>query len=68
MSDKTYKKIEIVGTSNKSFSDAVQNGLKRAGETLKNLDWFEVTEMRGRIDEDKSLQYQATMKVGFRLE
>jgi hypothetical protein len=68
MADKTYKKVEIVGTSKKSFSEAVQNGLKRADETLKNLDWFEVTEMRGRVQDGGVPQFQVTMKVGFRLE
>jgi dodecin len=64
---KTYKKVEIVGTSDKSVSEAVENALSRASKTLKNLDWFEVTEIRGAILKGKP-QYQVTMKVGFRLE
>ena len=68
MPDKTYKKIEIVGTSSKSFAKAVQNGIERASETVKNMGWFEVAEVRGRIDGDKVGQYQVTLKVGFRLE
>lgn len=65
--NKTYKKVEIVGTSEKSVSQAIENALKRAGKTLKNLDWFEVTEIRGAIKAGKPA-YQVTMKVGFRLE
>ena len=68
MKNNTYKKIEIVGTSPDSFSDAVQNGLKRAAQTVKNLDWFEVSELRGRIDKDSVGQFQVTLKIGFRLE
>jgi len=66
--DRTYKLVEIVGTSSKSFADAASNGVKRASKSLRNLDWFEVTEMRGRIEGDAIAQYQVTMKVGFRLE
>ena len=68
MADNTYKKIEIVGTSAKSLSAAVENGLKRAAKTVKNMDWFEVVEMRGRIDDGAVGQYQVTLKIGFRLE
>lgn len=69
MSDnKTYKLVEIVGTSEESFAKACQNGVARAAKTLHNLDWFEVTEMRGRITKDKVSQYQVKMKVGFRLD
>jgi len=68
MNDKTYKKIEIVGTSRESFRAAVQNGVERAAKTLQNLAWFEVTEMRGRIDEGTVGEYQVTLKVGFRLD
>ena len=66
MSDKTYKLIEIVGTSNESLSEAIDNGIKRAASTLRNLSWFEVTEIRGRIDQGGVEQYQVTMKVGMR--
>lgn len=68
MKNKTYKKIELVGTSPKSFSDAVQNGIERAAETVKNMDWFEVVELRGRIDDGAVAEYQATLKIGFRIE
>jgi len=64
----TYKMVELVGTSGKSFADAAAQGVKRASKTLRNLDWFEVSEMRGRIQGGKIAQYQVKFKVGFRLE
>jgi flavin-binding protein dodecin len=64
----TYKMVEIVGTSSKSFADAAAQGVRRASKNLRNLDWFEVTEMRGRIEGGKIAQYQVKVKVGFRLE
>ena len=69
MSDnKVYKLVEIVGTSEESFAKAVATGVERASDSLRNLDWFEVTELRGRISNGKVSQYQVTMKVGFRLD
>ena len=68
MTDKVYKLVEIVGTSPKSFADAATAGVERAARTLRNIDWFEVTEMRGRVTDGKVSQFQVTMKVGFRLE
>lgn len=64
----TYKKIEIVGTSEKSYEDAIQSGVKRAAQTVKNMDWFEVDELRGRIENGAVAEFQATLKIGFRLE
>jgi flavin-binding protein dodecin len=68
MSDNTYKKIEVVGTSPKSYAEATANAVQKASESLHNLDWFEVTEMRGRIANGKIEQYQVTVKIGFRLD
>ena len=68
MSNTTYKMVEIVGTSEESFAKAVASGVERASQSLRNLDWFEVTEMRGRITNGKVSQYQVKIKVGFRLE
>lgn len=68
MEPKTYKKIEIVGTSTQSVSDAIDNAIRRAAETVKNTDWFEVVETRGRIDDGKVGEYQVTLKVGFRID
>jgi flavin-binding protein dodecin len=67
MSDKTYKLIEIVGTSKESFAKAAENGVKKASETIRNIDWFEVTELRGRLDKG-AMEYQVKVKIGFRLE
>ena len=65
---KTYKKIEIVGTSPDSFAEAVKNGVDRAAKTVKNMDWFEVSELRGRIEDGRAAEFQVTLKIGFRLE
>ena len=66
--DKIYKMVEIVGTSGESFARAVSNGVERASKTIRNVDWFEVTELRGRVTDGKVSQYQVKIKVGFRLE
>ena len=68
MSSHTYRITEIVGSSPDSIDDAVRSGLARAGRTLRNLDWFQVSEIRGQIDDGGIGHYQVTMKVGFRLE
>lgn len=68
MSDPVYKMVEIVGTADTSFAAAADHAVRRASETLHNLDWFEVTEMRGRISDGKVSQYQVKLKVGFRLD
>ena len=67
MSDKTYKLIELVGVSENSIEEAIQNAIARANQTLKNLDWFEVVEARGVIQDGKVNQFQVKIKVGFRL-
>jgi dodecin len=68
MDTRTYKLIELVGVSNESYSEATQNAITRAGETLRGLGWFEVTELRGLIQDGAISEYQVTLKVGFRLE
>jgi dodecin len=67
MQEKIYKVIELVGAAETSMEDAIQNAITRADQTLKNLDWFEVIEARGLIQEGKVSQYQVKLKVGFRL-
>lgn len=67
MRENTYKLIELVGTSEKTMEDAINAAIERASLTLKGLDWFEVTEARGLIQDGKVSQYQVKMKVGFRL-
>jgi dodecin len=64
----TYRLTEIVGTSNESIDQAVRNGLSRAGQTLRNLDWFEITQVRGTIVDGGVGNFQVGMKVGFRVE
>jgi dodecin len=68
MTDRTYRVTEIVGTSPASIDAAIRNGLSRAGQTLRHLDWFEVTEIRGQIEDGEIAHLQVGMKVGFRLE
>ena len=66
--DHTYKITEIVGSSSEGIDAAIRNGITRASKTLRNLDWFEVTELRGRVSNGKVSQYQVKLKVGFRLD
>ncbi|MGD9525996.1 MAG: dodecin [Dehalococcoidia bacterium] len=68
MADHTYVMNEIVGTSPESVDDAIRNGVRRASRTLRNLDWFQIVEVRGAIADGEIAHYQVTMKVGFRLE
>ncbi len=68
MSERTYRVTEIVGTSPESIDAAVRNAIKRAGQTLRHLDWFEMTEVRGQIVDGEVAHYQVGLKVGFRLE
>jgi flavin-binding protein dodecin len=68
MTDRTYRITEIVGTSPDGVSEAIDNGIKRAGQTLRHLDWFEVEGIRGQITDTTVSHYQVTMKLGFRLE
>ena len=64
---KTYKIIELVGTSDKGYEDAIHSAVVEASKTLKGLSWFEVAEMRGGIQDGKVTEYQVILKVGFRL-
>lgn len=66
-SARTYKMIELVGTSKKSYEEAIQNAIADASDTLEGLDWFQVTEFRGAIKDGKIAEFQAVMKVGFRV-
>jgi flavin-binding protein dodecin len=68
VSDNVYSVSEIVGTSKDSVDDAIRGAVDRASKTLRNLDWFEVSSIRGHIDNARLCHYQVTMKVGFRLE
>ncbi len=68
MSNHTYKMIELVGSSSTSIEDAVQNAIAKAGKTMRNIHWFQVTETRGTVAGDKIDHWQVTLKVGFTLE
>ncbi len=68
MPDHVYKLVELVGTSDASVSQAIQNAITRASATLRNLRWFEVVEVRGGIDNNKVQNYQVTLKAGFTLD
>ena len=68
MADTIYKQVEITGTSSVSMEDAIQTAIARASKTIPQMQWFEVTEVRGRIDEDHVHQWQVTVKIGFALE
>ena len=65
MPDKTYKMIELVGVSEDSIQQAVRNAITRASQSLKGLDWFEVTEVRGLVKDGQVSQFQVKLKVGF---
>jgi flavin-binding protein dodecin len=67
MADNIYSIREIVGTSTSSIDDAVRGAVERAAKTLHNLDWFEVTGIRGHIEDNELAHFQVTLKVGFRL-
>lgn len=67
MSEYVYKKVELVGSSTKGTDDAIRNAIKRASATLQHLDWFEVVETRGHIQDGDVAHYQVTLRVGFRL-
>lgn len=63
-----YKKVELVGSSNVSIEDAIQNAITKASETIRNIRWFEIVETRGQIEENKVAYWQVTIKVGFTVE
>ena len=67
-SDHIYRVTEIVGSSPESADQAIRNALARAHATLRNLDWFEVVNTRGHLDDGEIAHFQVTIKVGFRLE
>jgi flavin-binding protein dodecin len=68
MSDHVYKKIELAGSSATSIDDAVRTAVKRASKSLHNLRWFEVTEIRGDVDNGEVEHWQVSLKVGFTLD
>ena len=68
MTNHVYKALELTGTSTKSSDDAVRTAIARASKSIRNIKWFQVTEVRGGIEGDKVAHWQVTIKVGFTLE
>ncbi|MFQ5442330.1 MAG: dodecin [Thermodesulfobacteriota bacterium] len=66
--DKVFKRVELVGTSEKSFEDAVCTAIDRASKTIHGLAWFEVSEQHGKITDGKVVEYQVILKVAFKLD
>lgn len=68
MNDHVYKQVELTGSSKTGMEDAIQNAITKASQTLRNLNWFQVTDSRGYIENGKVAYWQVTIKLGFRLE
>jgi flavin-binding protein dodecin len=68
MSNRVYRVTEVVGTSPESIEQAIVNGVERASRTLRHLDWFEMTQVRGQVKDGTVEHYQVGLKLGFRLE
>ncbi|MBB3545570.1 dodecin [Rhizobium sp. BK399] len=68
MSDHVYKKVELVGTFKVSITEAIDTAIARASKTMRNLDWFEVDQIRGHIRDGAVEHHQVVMKVGFRID
>ncbi|HEX8518530.1 MAG TPA: dodecin [Pseudonocardia sp.] len=68
MADNIYRIAEIVGTSPNGVDDAIRNAVSRANRTLRNVDWFEMTEIRGHLADGQVADWQVTVKIGFRLD
>ena len=68
MADHIYSISELVGSSTESVDDAIKGAVTRAAKTLHNLDWFEVTNIRGHIENNELSHFQVTLKVGFRVD
>ncbi len=64
----TYKVVELVGSSSESIQQAIDGAITRASQTIRNLDWFEVREIRGTIDGDQANWYQVKLGIGFRVD
>jgi flavin-binding protein dodecin len=68
MTNHVYKLVELVGSSTTGTDDAIRNAIETATLTIRNIDWFQVTETRGHVQGGKIAHYQVTLKVGFRVE
>lgn len=68
MDDNTYRVTEIVGSSTEGVDQAIRNGIERASQTIRHLNWFEVTQVRGHIEDGEIAHVQVGLKLGFRLD
>lgn len=68
MSDHIYRVTEVVGSSSESVQQAIRNGIDRVSRTVRNVEWFETTEIRGRVENGEITAFQVGLKVGFRLD
>lgn len=68
MADNIYRVTELVGTSTSGIDDAIRGAIRRAGATLRDVDWFEVSEIRGHVENGEIAHFQVGLKVGFKLE
>ena len=68
MENHVYKQIEITGSSTESSDDAIRKAIAKAGQSVKHMDWFDVIEMRGYIEQSAVKYWQVTIKIGFRIE
>jgi flavin-binding protein dodecin len=68
MTDHVYKSVEITGSSPTGVKEAIDRAIAKASETLRHIDWFELLDIRGHVDDGKVAHYQVTLKIGFRLE
>ena len=68
MSDHVYRVVEVVGSSPDGVDAAIRNAVSRANQTLRNMDWFEMTEIRGHLTDGQVADWQVTVKIGFRLD
>jgi flavin-binding protein dodecin len=68
VSDHIYRITEVVGSSSESVQAAIDAGIARVSRTVRNVEWFEATEIRGRVEDGQIAAYQVSLKVGFRLE
>ncbi len=68
MTEHVYKMVDLVGTSEESVSKAIDRAVAKASESIRNLDWFQVVEVRGHLADGKVKHYQVTLKAGFRID
>lgn len=68
MSKKVFKQIQVTGCSDKSYQDAIEAAIEKAGETINDQSWFEVTDLRGAIQDGKPSEWQATVAIGFKVK